>query len=323
MVGQRKKPEVQRGIDKANILIEALPYIKAFAGKTVVIKYGGAAMTNDALKRSVALDVILMRYVGMQPVVVHGGGHEITRAMERAGLTPTFVGGFRVTDQETMKIVEMVLVGQINQELVALVNQNGGSAVGLSGKDGGLIRARKAGPVAAAEPPVGPVEPQGSTGLRQGEQPVVSLVEPEVDLGFIGEIVAVDKRILLALERDGFTPVVAPTGVDEAGVTYNINADLAAGEIASALQAEKLVLLTDTDGILDKDGTLIPTLSRQEMKRLIADGVISGGMLPKVQACLTALDNGVRKIHIVNGTIPHALLLEIFTSEGVGTEIIG
>ena len=303
-MGQRKKPEVRRGIDKANILIEALPYIKTFAGKTVVIKYGGAAMTDEALKRSVALDVILMRYVGMQPVVVHGGGPEITKAMERAGLTPTFVGGLRVTDQETMKIVEMVLVGQINQDLVALINCSGGSAVGLSGKDGGLIRARKAGPVAAAEPSVGPVE-------------------PEIDLGLIGEIVAIDKRILLALSRDGFTPVVAPTGCDEAGVTYNINADLAAGEIAGALQAEKLVLLTDTDGILDKEGALIPTLSRKEMKSLIADGVISGGMLPKVQACLTALDNGVRKIHIVNGTIPHALLLEIFTPEGVGTEIVG
>jgi len=303
-VGERKRLAVQRGIDKAKILIEALPYIRAFAGKTVVVKYGGAAMTDEALKQSVALDVILMRYVGMQPVVVHGGGPEITKAMERAGLTPTFVGGLRVTDQATMKIVEMVLVGQINQELVTLINQHGGSAVGLSGKDGGLIRARKADPVAIAQPTVNPAE-------------------PKIDLGFIGEITAVDKRILLALGRDGFTPVVAPTGVDEAGVTYNINADLAAGEIAGALQAEKLVLLTDTDGILDKDGVLIPTLNRAEMKGLIADGVISGGMLPKAQACLTALENGVRKIHIVNGTIPHALLLEVFTSEGVGTEIVG
>lgn len=304
MVGERKRLAVQRGIDKAKILIEALPYIRAFAGKTVVVKYGGAAMTDEALKQSVALDVILMRYVGMQPVVVHGGGPEITKAMEQAGLTPTFVGGLRVTDQATMKIVEMVLVGQINQELVTLINQHGGSAVGLSGKDGGLIRARKADPVAIAQPTVNPAE-------------------PKIDLGFIGEITAVDKRILLALGRDGFTPVVAPTGVDEAGVTYNINADLAAGEIAGALQAEKLVLLTDTDGILDKDGVLIPTLNRAEMKGLIADGVISGGMLPKAQACLTALENGVRKIHIVNGTIPHALLLEVFTSEGVGTEIVG
>ncbi len=303
MVGQRKTLEVQRGIDKANVLIEALPYIKTFAGKTVVIKYGGAAMTDEALKRSVALDVILMRYVGMQPVVVHGGGPEITKAMEQAGLKPTFISGFRVTDRETMKIVEMVMVGQINQELVALINSSGGSAVGLSGKDGGLIRAKKAGPAATAEP---------------SADPVVS----EVDLGFVGEIVAVDERVLLSLERDGFTPVVAPTGVDEAGVTYNINADLAAGAIASALRAEKLIFLTDTDGILDRDGALMPTLSRHRVEQLIADGVISGGMLPKVQACLTALDKGVEKTHIVNGTIPHALLLEFFTSEGVGTEIV-
>lgn len=302
MVGQQKS-EIRRGIDKAKILIEALPYIKTFAGKTVVIKYGGAAMTDEALKRSVALDIILMRYVGMQPVVVHGGGPEISRAMEQAGLKPTFISGFRVTDRETMKIVEMVMVGQINQELVALINSSGGSAVGLSGKDGGLIRARKAGPAATAEPATGTVESQ-------------------VDLGFVGEIISVDERVLLALERDGFTPIVAPTGVDEAGVTYNINADLAAGAIAAALQAEKLVFLTDTDGVLDRNGTLLPTLSRQRVEQLIGDGVISGGMLPKVRACLAALDKGVGKTHMINGTIPHALLLEFFTSEGVGTEIV-
>ncbi|NJD69452.1 MAG: acetylglutamate kinase [candidate division NC10 bacterium] len=301
-MGQQKS-EIRRGIDKAKILIEALPYIKTFAGKTVVIKYGGAAMTDEALKRSVALDIILMRYVGMQPVVVHGGGPEISRAMEQAGLKPTFISGFRVTDRETMKIVEMVMVGRINQELVALINSSGGSAVGLSGKDGGLIRARKAGPAATAEPATGTVESQ-------------------VDLGFVGEIISVDERGLLALERDGFTPIVAPTGVDEAGVTYNINADLAAGAIAAALQAEKLVFLTDTDGVLDRNGTLLPTLSRQRVEQLIGDGVISGGMLPKVRACLAALDKGVGKTHMINGTIPHALLLEFFTSEGVGTEIV-
>ncbi len=334
-MGQRKTLEVQRGIDKAKVLIEALPYIKTFAGKTVVIKYGGAAMTDEALKRSVALDVILMRYVGMQPVVVHGGGPEITKAMEQAGLKPTFISGFRVTDRETMKIVEMVMVGQINQELVALINSSGGSAVGLSGKDGGLIRAKKAGPGAVAQPAASPVDPSVVSSVKPAsrsgrrierpgtvDSPVVSSGEPEVDLGFVGEIVAVDKRILLSLERDGFTPVVAPTGVDEAGVTYNINADLAAGAIASALRAEKLIFLTDTDGILDRDGALMPTLSRHRVEQLIADGVISGGMLPKVQACLTALDKGVEKTHIVNGTIPHALLLEFFTSEGVGTEIV-
>ncbi len=306
-MAERKKVDVQASIDKANILIEALPYIKAFTEKTVVVKYGGAAMSDEDLKRSVVLDIILMRYVGMQPVVVHGGGPEITRAMELAGLKPTFIGGLRVTDEETMRIVEMVMVGQINQELVALINQHGGVAVGLSGKDGGLIRAKKAGPVA--------VSPKESPGARSGDL--------RVDLGFVGEIVGVDERILRTLERDGFTPVVAPTGTDEAGVTYNINADLAAGEIAGALRAEKLVLLTDTDGIMDKDGTLLPTLTRSEVKRLIADGIIAGGMVPKVEACLTALEHGVRKTHIINGTIPHALLLEIFTPEGVGTEIIG
>jgi acetylglutamate kinase len=304
-VSKPKGLNVQASIDKANILIEALPYIKAFAGKTVVVKYGGAAMSDGRLKRSVILDIILMRYVGMQPVVVHGGGPEISKAMGLAGLKPTFVGGLRVTDQETMRIVEMVLVGQINQELVGLINQHGGLAVGLSGKDGGLIRAKKSGPVLAGQP---------TAGRSRGQ---------EVDLGFVGDVVGVNERILRALERDGFTPVVAPTGVDEAGVTYNINADLAAGKIAGALGAEKLILLTDTDGILDKKRKLLPTLNRNEIKRLIAEGIISEGMLPKVQACLGALDGGVGKTHIINGTIPHALLLEIFTPEGIGTEIIG
>jgi acetylglutamate kinase len=304
-VAKPKGLDVQASIDKANVLIEALPYIKEFAGKTVVIKYGGAAMSDDGLKRSVILDIILMRYVGMQPVVVHGGGPEISKAMERAGLRPTFVGGLRVTDQETMKIVEMVLVGRINQELVALINQHGGLAVGISGKDGGLIRAKKSGPVSAGHP----------TPDRPGGQ--------EVDLGYVGDIVDINERILRALERDGFTPVVAPTGVDDAGITYNINADLAAGEIAGALGAEKLILLTDTDGILDKNARLLPTLNRDQIKRLIAEGIISEGMLPKVQACFAALDGGVGKTHIINGTIPHALLLEIFTPEGIGTEIIG
>jgi len=305
-VATSKDSRVRASIDKANVLIDALPYIKAFYGKTVVVKYGGAAMSDEALKRSVTLDVILMRYVGMHPIVVHGGGPEITKAMETAGLKPTFVGGLRVTDQETIKIVEMVLVGQINQELVGLINRHGGLAVGLSGKDGALIRAKKAMPV--------PPSRRGSAGGRSGAK--------EVDLGFVGEVVGINEGILRALERDGFTPVVAPTGADEAGVTYNINADLAAGEIACALRAEKLVLLTDTDGILGKDGALLPTLTRDDVTRLIADGTISEGMLPKVQACLIALDGGVGKTHIINGTIPHALLLEIFTPEGVGTEIV-
>lgn len=280
-------------IQKATVLIEALPYIRAFAGKTIVVKYGGGAMVKEGLKEAVILDAILMRTVGLRPVIVHGGGPQIDRAMERAGLTPRFVQGLRVTDADTMRIVEMVLVGEINQEMVALINRHGGSAVGLSGKDGGLLRARKAAPTAGG-----------------------------VDLGFVGDVVRVDPRPVRALEEAGFMPVVAPTAADEDGTTYNINADLAAGEIAAALGAEKLVLLTDTDGILDRSGKLISTLTRAEIQGLVADGTISTGMLPKVQACLTALDGGVRKAHIINGTVPHALLLEIFTAEGVGTEIV-
>jgi len=283
-------------ITKAAVLIEALPYIKTFFGKTIVVKYGGKAMVDEVLKRSVILDVILMHYVGMRPVLVHGGGPQIDKAMERMGLRPRFVGGLRVTDHETMRVVEQVLVGEINQGIVSLINSHGAVAVGLSGKDGSLIRARKASAVKGSE---------------------------DVDLGLVGEVVGIDPSVLMALERDGFIPVVAPTGFGEGGVTYNINADLVAGELAAALSAEKLVLLTDTDGILDRDGSLLSTLGRKEVERFIEDGTISEGMLPKVQACLTALDGGVRKTHIINGTIPHALLLEIFTPEGIGTEIIG
>ena len=282
-------------IQKAAVLIEALPYIKAFFGKTLVVKYGGKAMVDEELKRAVILDIILMHYVGMRPILVHGGGPQIDQAMNRAGLKPQCVGGLRVTDPETMRIVEQVLVGEINQEIVSLINRHGGSAVGLSGKDGGLIKARKASPVRGSE---------------------------EVDLGLVGEIVEINPLILRALEKDGFIPVVAPTGFGEDGATYNINADLVAGELAAALSAEKLILLTDTDGILDKKGRLLSTLNRKEVEGLIEDGTISEGMLPKVQACLTALNGGVRKTHIINGTIPHALLLEIFTMGGVGTEII-
>lgn len=282
-------------IQKASVLIEALPYIKAFFGKTLVVKYGGKAMVDEELKRAVILDIILMHYVGMRPILVHGGGPQIDQAMNRAGLKPKRIGGLRVTDPETMRIVEQVLVGEINQEIVSLINQHGGSAVGLSGKDGGLIKARKASPVKGIE---------------------------VVDLGLVGEIVHVNPVILRTLEKDGFIPVVAPTGFSEDGATYNINADLVAGELAAALSAEKLILLTDTDGILDKEGKLLSTLNRGEVEGLIEDGTISEGMLPKVQACLIALNGGVRKTHIINGTIPHALLLEIFTQRGIGTEIV-
>lgn len=281
----------------AQVLIEALPYIRAFVGKTVVVKYGGAAMERDDLKASVTLDVILMRTVGIRPVVVHGGGPQIGAAMHQAGLRPRFVGGLRVTDAETMRIVEMVLVGRVNQELVALLHRHGGAAVGLSGKDGGLLVARKAPPV------------KGEEGADQ-------------DLGLVGEVVQVNPEVLRAMEDAGFIPVVAPTAADGDGVTYNINADLAAGAIAGALQAEKFILLTDTDGILDKQGRLIPSLQAGEVERFMADGTITSGMLPKVEACRAALKGGVRKAHIINGIVPHALLLEVFTNQGVGTEIV-
>ncbi len=282
---------------KTEIIIGALPFIRAFSGKTVVVKYGGNAMVDQALTTAVIQDLILMRLVGMLPVVVHGGGPQIDQAMKAAGLKPHFVQGLRVTDAETVRIVERVLVGEINQEIVAWIQRLGGAAIGLSGKDGGLIQARKA---ASARTPDGQV----------------------VDLGLVGDVVRVEPRPIRALQEAGYIPVVAPTAGDEAGATYNINADLVAGEVAAALVAEKLVLLTDTDGILDAEGRLLSTLSRRDVERLIAEGTISRGMLPKVQACLTALRAGVRKTHIINGTRQHGLIEELLTPEGVGTEIV-
>jgi acetylglutamate kinase len=282
---------------KAEIIIGALPFIRAFSGKTVVVKYGGNAMVDQALTTAVIQDLILMRLVGMQPVVVHGGGPQIDQAMKAAGLKPHFVQGLRVTDAETVRIVERVLVGEINQEIVAWIQRLGGAAIGLSGKDGGLIQARKAAPART---------PDGQM----------------VDLGLVGDVVRVEPRPIRALQEAGYIPVVAPTAGDEAGATYNINADLVAGEVAAALVAEKLVLLTDTDGILDAEGRVLSTLSRRDVERLIAEGTISRGMLPKVQACLTALRAGVRKTHIINGTRQHGLIEELLTPEGVGTEIV-
>jgi acetylglutamate kinase len=262
----------------------------------VVVKYGGNAMVDAGLTTAVMQDLILMRLVGMLPLVVHGGGPQIDQAMKASGLKPVFVRGLRVTDADTMRIVERVLVGEINQEIVALLGRLGGAAVGLSGKDGGLIRARKAAPAVVDGQPV--------------------------DLGLVGDVAAVEPRPIRTLLDAGYIPVVAPTAGDEAGKTYNINADLVAGEVAGALHAEKLVLLTDTDGILDRSGALLSTLSRTDAERLTADGTISRGMLPKVQACLTALKGGVRKTHIINGTRAHALIEELLTAEGVGTEIV-
>lgn len=282
---------------KAEIIIGALPFIRAFSGKTVVVKYGGNAMVDQALTTAVIQDLILMRLVGMQPVVVHGGGPQIDQAMKASGLKPHFVQGLRVTDAETVRIVERVLVGEINQEIVAWIQRLGGAAIGLSGKDGGLIQARKTAPVRT---------PDGQM----------------VDLGLVGDVVRVEPRPIRALQEAGYIPVVAPTAGDEAGATFNINADLVAGEVAAALVAEKLVLLTDTDGILDKEKRLLSTLTRQDAERLSADGTISRGMLPKVQACLTALKAGVHKTHIINGTRQHALIEELLTPEGIGTEIV-
>lgn len=291
------EPRSESALVKAQILIEALPYIQSFFGKTIVVKYGGAAMVKEKLKAEVAQDIVLMRYVGMRPVVVHGGGPQIGEAMAKVGLTPTFVDGLRVTDPETMRIVETVMVGSINQEIVGLINRSGGTAVGLSGKDGNFIKARK-------------------TAHRRGKGS-----EELVDLGLVGEVVAVNPRVVRSMEDEGFIPVIAPTGVDEEGITYNINADVAAGEIAAALSAEKLILLTDIDGILDRGGHLCSSLGRGDVEKLVEEQVISTGMLPKVNACLRALEGGVNKTHIINGTIAHALLLELFTAAGIGTEV--
>ena len=282
---------------RAEIIIGALPFIRAFSGKTVVVKYGGNAMVDAQLTAGIMQDLILMRLVGMLPVFVHGGGPQIDQAMKTAGLQPRFVQGLRVSDAETVRIVERVLVGEINQGIVATVNRLGGSAIGLSGKDGGLVRARKAAPART---------PDGQA----------------VDLGLVGEVAGVEPRPIRTLLEAGYLPVIAPTAADEEGTTYNINADVVAGEMAAALVAEKLVLLTDTDGILDRQGALLSTLSRSDVDRLVADGTITRGMLPKVQACLTALKAGVSKTHIINGTRRHALIEELLTPEGVGTQIV-
>jgi len=288
-------------VEKAKVLIEALPYIRNFYGKTFVIKYGGAAQVEDALKNSFAQDVVLLNFIGIRPVIVHGGGPKISEIMKKMGKEPTFIHGQRVTDKETMDIVEMVLGGLVNKEIVALINSHGGKAVGLSGKDGGLIRAKKKLIKKAAE---------------TGE-------EETIDIGLVGEVESVDPAILDSLQRDGFIPVISPIGVGKAGETFNINADYVASSVASSLKAEKLILLTDVPGIKDRKGNVLSTVTKKNVKKIIDDGTVSGGMLPKVQACTHALDSGVKKTHIVDGRVTHCLLLEIFTKEGIGTEIIG
>ncbi len=282
---------------KAAILVEAMPYIQRFHGRIVVVKYGGNAMIDQQLKQSFARDVVLLRLVGLNPVVVHGGGPQIEQLLARVGKKGEFVQGMRVTDAETMDIVEMVLAGQVNKEIVELINTAGGRAVGLTGQDGGLIRARR-------------------MRLPSKEKP-----DEPIDIGQVGEIAKIDPAIIHTLTANGFIPVIAPIGSGEEGETYNINADVVAGKMAEVLQAEKLVLLTNTPGVLDKSGKLLSGLTPQQIDALFADGTISGGMLPKISSALDAARGGVNSVHIVDGRVDHCLLLEIMTDHGVGTMI--
>ncbi len=284
---------------KAQTLAEALPYIKRFHGKTIVVKYGGNAMTDPALQKSFAHDVVLLKLVGMNPVVVHGGGPQIEALLKRIGKTGEFVQGMRVTDAETMDVVEMVLGGAVNKDIVTLINQAGGKAVGLTGQDGGVIRAKK-------------------LMLQNKDKPKQML-----DIGQVGEIDSIDPQVISVLEAGGFIPVVAPIGVGANGESFNINADLVAGKLAEILKAEKLVLLTNTPGVLDKDGKLLTGLTAKQIDALFADGTLSGGMLPKISSALDAARSGVKSVHIIDGRVEHALLLEILTDQGVGTLIRG
>ena len=284
---------------KGQILAEALPYIRRFHGKTIVVKYGGNAMTDRRLQASFAHDVVLLKLVGMNPVVVHGGGPQIEQLLTRLGKKGVFVQGMRVTDDETMDVVEMVLGGQVNKDVVTLINQAGGKAVGLTGQDGAFIRAKKM-LLASAEKP-----------------------NEQLDIGQVGEIEAIDPAVIRALELGGFIPVVAPIGVGANGESYNINADLVAGKVAEVLRAEKLVVMTNTPGVLDKDGKLLTGLTPRDIDALFADGTIHGGMLPKINSAVDAARSGVRSVHIIDGRVDHALLLEILTDQGVGTLIKG
>ena len=288
--------------DKAEILVDALPYIQEFSGTTVVIKYGGNAMVSDVLKENVMRDVALMKYVGIRPVIVHGGGPEITGFLKKVGKESSFVAGLRVTDEETVEIAEMVLDGKINSEIVNLLNQRGVRAVGLSGKDAGLIRARK----------------KMATVYEND-------AAHEVDIGYVGAVENIDASVIEDLLDHDYVPVIAPLGVGADGESYNINADYVAAEIAGALAAEKLLLLTDIEGIykdFNDKSSFLSTIHLQEARDYIRDGIISGGMIPKVEACLTALERGAAKTHIIDGRLPHAIILEIFTSTGVGTQVV-
>ncbi len=288
-------------IEKAKILTESLPFIRKFYGKTFVIKYGGAAMVEETLKNSFAQDIVLMNFVGLKPIIVHGGGPKISKIMEQMGKKPTFIHGQRFTDKETIDIVEMVLGGLVNKEIVSLINGHGGRAIGLSGKDGTLIKAKK----------------------KVIKKLSAETGTPEIiDLGLVGEVQEVNPEIIFSVEKDGFIPVIAPISAGQKQETLNINADYVAGAVASALKAEKLILLTDVEGIKDKKNKLISTINIKKIRSLISNGTIKEGMLPKVQACQKAIREEVKKTHIIDGRIPHALLLEIFTDKGIGTEIV-
>jgi acetylglutamate kinase len=296
-----KMGDIKNSMERADILLEALPYIKRFYNKTIVIKYGGHAMVDDELKDKFAQDVVMMKYIGINPVIVHGGGPQIGTLLKKLGKESKFIQGMRVTDQETMDIVEMVLVGMVNKEIVGLINRHGGNAVGLSGKDGNLIKAEK---------------------YYLSEEKIKNTPPEIIDIGLVGKVKSINADLIVSLSQNSFIPVIAPTGIGDAAETYNINADIVAGEVAAALQAEKLLLLTDVPGVLDKNKQLINTMTNKEALKLIDDGIVEGGMFPKIKCCLKALNGGVKKTHIIDGRLKHAILLEIFTDKGIGTEIV-
>ncbi|MGR0481656.1 MAG: acetylglutamate kinase [Candidatus Electronema sp. V4] len=292
---------MQNEIAKAKVLIESLPYLREFRGKTVVIKYGGHAMIDEELKKKFALDVILLKYIGINPVVVHGGGPQINEFLKKMQITSNYVQGMRVTDGPTMDVVEMVLVGKVNKEIVGLINHCGGRAVGLSGRDGDLVQAKK---------------------MKMLGKPETENAPPElIDLGRVGEVTRINSEILTTLDAKDFIPVIAPVGVGEDGQAYNINADLVAGAVAAELKAAKLILLTDVEGVKGADGQLISSIAVSSIEQLIAEGTIKGGMIPKLRCCASAISGGVNKAHIIDGRQEHAILLEIFTHKGIGTEI--
>ena len=281
-------------IKKAQILVDALPYIRKFSGKTVVIKYGGNAMINNELKNDVMEDITLLKYIGLNPIVVHGGGPDISKALNDLGLKSRFVNGLRITDRDTMSVAQQVLIGKTNKEIVSLLNTKGGRAVGISGIDGGFIECKKQ---------------------------YTEVDGKKVDLGYVGDVVYVKRCLMDLLCNDQWIPVIAPIGTDNEGNTYNINADTVASAVAAAVQAEKLILLTDVEGVKDKDGNIVYEATEADINRMIADGTINGGMIPKVKGCMDAIESGVTGVHIIDGRIPHCLLLEIFTKTGIGTLI--